>query len=169
MRGEDRHRYGPDPNGRGSPPHARGRRGAATAFGMSARITPACAGKTVTLILLRQSLPDHPRMRGEDILDVERECPFNGSPPHARGRRIHRLNNTIRRRITPACAGKTIVPLRHGIENADHPRMRGEDSSAETKEAGEPGSPPHARGRQTTAGSPTTDKRITPACAGKTQ
>ena len=49
-----------------------------------------------------------------------------GSPPHARGKAMANEFLSIKNRITPACAGKS---LRSDIVPAniwDHPRMRGE-------------------------------------------
>ena len=49
-------------------------------------ITPACAGKTQNFISILCTARDHPRMRGEDMLDAWGIFKFGGSPPHARGR-----------------------------------------------------------------------------------
>ena len=49
----------------GSPPHARGIHGFSEDELMTAGITPACAGNTMTLFPLSCELRDHPRMRGE--------------------------------------------------------------------------------------------------------
>ena len=49
-------------------------------------------------------------MRGEDP-SLEAEAEFKrGSPPHARGRLTERSNKEMLQRITPACAGKTLIP-----------------------------------------------------------
>ena len=52
----------------GSPPHARGRHTIFRRVSALARITPACAGKTLWYETWKWKFPDHPRMRGEDIL-----------------------------------------------------------------------------------------------------
>ena len=67
-------------------------------------------------------------MRGEDVAIKAGEGIDPGSPPHARGRRNPLVELELRRRITPACAGKTHPESRQEIVEADHPRMRGEDS-----------------------------------------
>ena len=46
-------------------------------------------------------------MRGEDPPACRALPVDNGSPPHARGRLILAIKLRARRRITPACAGKT--------------------------------------------------------------
>ena len=70
-------------------------------------ITPACAGKTGCFCIEPKSDKDHPRMRGEDIFKYDDGWLIDGSPPHARGRRIRLCLVTACQRITPACAGKT--------------------------------------------------------------
>ena len=71
------------------------------------RITPACAGKTVSAQFWIMVLADHPRMRGEDRRIARGTTPTQGSPPHARGRRRRPLRGRHAGGITPACAGKT--------------------------------------------------------------
>ena len=71
----------------GSPPHARGRRRTSISPYSKSRITPACAGKTFADSAGLSDCPDHPRMRGEDVVGGVHWCGVGGSPPHARGRR----------------------------------------------------------------------------------
>ena len=131
-------------------------------------ITPACAGKTNTLIWRMRSSKDHPRMRGEDWDGRGREWELWGSPPHARGRHVPRATRRARRRITPACAGKTPKLQCQEPYTPDHPRMRGEDASSPFGGDCKEGSPPHARGRHVPRATRRPRRRITPACAGKT-
>ena len=51
---------------------------------------------------------DHPRMRGEDNRVTSSRYFDFGSPPHARGRLEEFGREVATRRITPACAGKTL-------------------------------------------------------------
>ena len=93
----------------GSPPHARGRH---LRFGdapANPGITPACAGKTHVAERVGDPGRDHPRMRGEDFREHASPRLGRGSPPHARGRPRRSFVSFFPRRITPACAGKTIV------------------------------------------------------------
>ena len=92
--------------------------------------------------------PDHPRMRGEDVGVTIQSPKHGGSPPHARGR----LNEAALLRM----------------KRQDHPRMRGEDPGFSARGSRSPGSPPHARGRRGGRFPPDPHRRITPACAGKT-
>ena len=91
------------------------------------RITPACAGKTVACPVSVGRAWDHPRMRGEDLAVKAGEGIDPGSPPHARGRLRNEDGLYTIRRITPACAGKTLHADRVSRQEGDHPRMRGED------------------------------------------
>ena len=91
------------------------------------RITPACAGKTITPMHRGGHLPDRPRMRGEDAAAKDVTSKSAGSPPHARGRRRHCEREYNCSWITPACAGKTQFDQQGAHSLEDHPRMRGED------------------------------------------
>ena len=168
MRGEDFLPSRVLVTGRGSPPHARGRRSAmANCHGLT-RITPACAGKTAGTYAAMARNKDHPRMRGEDSANRLPRGRIQGSPPHARGRHTIQSLLKLALRITPACAGKTYARLADWIAFWDHPRMRGEDSAYPALRRFVTGSPPHARGRLSLLQPRAPRTRITPACAGKT-
>ena len=108
MRGEDLKTSRTGDAISGSPPHARGRLNFLADAKDVARITPACAGKTVSTTLNVQDSP--------------------GSPPHARGRQMDLTVTLHYLGITPACAGKTSLHLSAARCREDHPRMRGEDA-----------------------------------------
>ena len=169
MRGEDgmcRPRTGTQS---GSPPHARGRQFFFERVLADVGITPACAGKTSCSTRSISPGSDHPRMRGEDIMEQTRDFHGKGSPPHARGRRASYPARYSTLRITPACAGKTTAEHKGPILGWDHPRMRGEDTQTQLPLGTEQGSPPHARGRPLFRGAAPACRGITPACAGKTE
>ena len=130
----------------GSPPRARGTRRVSWNADGDVRITPACAGNTVSSRRRSTSTPDHPRVRGEHVgvfLPVDATC---GSPPRARGTRRRRSVGVPQRRITPACAGNTSRrPCSRWVAR-DHPRVRGEHHDRGRWERPDPGSPPRARG-----------------------
>ena len=88
MRGEDRLTCSEKSTPSGSPPHARGRPESRYSEVHMFRITPACAGKTSRVALSNSRYWDHPRMRGEDIRRSFFVVFADGSPPHARGRRV---------------------------------------------------------------------------------
>ena len=168
MRGEDAGRFIANSLVTGSPPHARGRPASNGKGYHDFRITPACAGKTQEVDVTYIIQPDHPRMRGEDLIVLSPCELVPGSPPHARGRPQSRSEGLRKDRITPACAGKTCYQDADGTIWGDHPRMRGEDSSIVIGSLYRFGSPPHARGRRSGKSSSSSMSRITPACAGKT-
>ena len=70
-------------------------------------------------------------------------------------------------RITPACAGKSSVPLAVISDSGDHPRVCGEKKKAEEMGATTKGSPPRMRGKAFRVGLAGRILGITPACAGK--
>ena len=107
-------------------------------------------------------------MPGEDPHFVGTLAFPKGSPPHARGRLGSGPGRSRRRRITPACAGKTQPPSDSPAPRRDHPRVRGENNWAAWVAGQIPGSPPHARGRPAMSLIAGHQSWITPACAGKT-
>ena len=86
-------------------------------------------------------------MRGEKGREQQRDGDDVGSPPHARGKEDSPELNKIYRGITPACAGKRLYTMRVMTSDRDHPRMRGEKKVVLIARECERGSPPHARGK----------------------
>ena len=132
------------------------------------RITPACAGNTISLIAPLVGGWDHPRMRGKHTGAVHCLLSDSGSPPHARETlRLTRLGAAMPR-ITPACAGNTPAPEDSVSVRRDHPRMRGKHSPEQNAGIRSRGSPPHARETPIVDISVLDIAGITPACAGNT-
>ncbi len=92
---------------KGSPPQVRGKLFCVPKRRFCTRITPAGAGKTVKLVILRQHCQDHPRRCGENTVMCSDGKFDMGSPPQVRGKRIAAINPSTTPRITPAGAGKT--------------------------------------------------------------
>ena len=90
-----------------------------------------------------------------------------GSPPHTRGKSIHRWSRFLPARITPAYAGKIASFPFCFSSKKDHPRIRGENFFGSTPTAGRSGSPPHTRGKSSLVRLKNLHMRITPAYAGK--
>ena len=153
---------------KGSPPHVRGKAQKQKCVKMCVRITPACAGKSVTSSIKksldsgspphvrgkvyragynRNAAGDHPRMCGEKYQKAQ--CVLNsvGSPPHVRGKAHSNYYTTLPPGITPACAGKSPFFSDAMPVARDHPRMCGE--KFQDTLGGRPylGSPPHVRGK----------------------
>ncbi len=93
---------------RGSPPLARGIQIRDFHFFDFHRITPACAGNTIAYRKHTQSYEDHPRLRGEYMIDYCNSAARKGSPPLARGIQVPIIVDKKNVRITPACAGNTL-------------------------------------------------------------
>ena len=112
---------------------------------------------------------------------------MSGSPPLARGKENAACGRSTSGRITPACAGKSLIigllPVQRGITPAcagksgqewgsywgkrDHPRLRGEKLPRKQLRRQLLGSPPLARGKVCSILKASPYYRITPACAGK--
>ena len=109
MCGKDKAFRTADRADRGSPPHVRERPADLSVWRREAGITPACAGKT--LFHHRRSFRrrDHPRMCGKDRSPLLTIIRSPGSPPHVRERRPSSAFAASSSRITPACAGKTVM------------------------------------------------------------
>ena len=106
-------------------------------------------------------------MRGEKEMGLSARAASLGSPPHARGKVVILIGLLFGRRITPACAGKSLLRDTHIMYLWDHPRMRGEKATPVSSALTRLGSPPHARGKEGGQNLPPDLLRITPACAGK--
>ena len=126
MRGEKTIKNGHCQASQGSPPHARGKVHVRMICACNTGITPACAGKSDCLSVLKERLRDHPRMRGEKCYPSCRAGYTGGSPPHARGKGDAIVDKSIWAGITPACAGKSNDLKFVDQTIRDHPRMRGE-------------------------------------------
>ena len=110
----------------GSPPLARGIRMILNARHNRLGITPACAGNTIKKRHCPTAPGDHPRLRGEYQQRVWNSMTRSGSPPLARGILYNIIAASYRHRITPACAGNTLVYMDSNDFQRDHPRLRGE-------------------------------------------
>ena len=114
-------------------------------------------------------IEDHPRLRGKDCRNFAFLGRRTGSPPLARERLPDRPGSSPERRITPACAGKTIATRASRPLWEDHPRLRGKDRHVGNRRRCIRGSPPLARERHHAKRHNKRIGRITPACAGKTR
>ena len=132
------------------------------------RITPADAGKTGVRSVSFLGGKDHPRGCGKNSRMGKKDSRGLGSPPRMRGKQGFPFANCVRRRITPADAGKTLSAGTGGFLRRDHPRGCGENRSVVWIWKPVVGSPPRMRGKLGMAGFGIDTSRITPADAGKT-
>ena len=151
----------------GSPPRVRGK-GPPQLLRCGVKgITPACAGKSLTIQKMTTRSRDHPRVCGEKntTRHLFRRC--LGSPPRVRGKVGRHKPNAVILGITPACAGKSIPERREVLHRGDHPRVCGEKANLLRGQRLHLGSPPRVRGKADHASPAGSAPGITPACAGK--
>ena len=149
------------------PPRVRGKVCRRKLKSVFLRITPACAGKSARRISHDRAREDHPRVCGEKLQSNQLLQEEKGSPPRVRGKAEtdnHALNTM---RITPACAGKSGRTSRANGCNEDHPRVCGEKPECKVSSGYTKGSPPRVRGKERAYYQANKERRITPACAGK--
>ena len=108
-------------------------------------------------------------MCGENVLIYHGLFMFLGSPPRVRGKPTMRKHYPQVLRITPACAGKTVELFEFGNAPEDHPRVCGENFTIRGVGTHYRGSPPRVRGKRPNGTNRNDERRITPACAGKTE
>ena len=111
----------------GSPPLTRERRSRAISIKTNNGITPAYAGKTLSLGAIIGCPKDHPRLRGKDGIMFHAGMLDLGSPPLTRERQLVPKQYEFAPGITPAYAGKTANHLADLPVQQDHPRLRGKD------------------------------------------
>ena len=145
----------------------RGKAAADDGAAVSARITPAHAGKRHTGGLHPGFHKDHPRACGEKAQAGEFVTREEGSPPRMRGKACLACLRGHVVRITPAHAGKRF-PGRLGCNHGkDHPRACGEKAILLLHLHGIQGSPPRMRGKVGKILADSYGTGITPAHAGK--
>ena len=152
---------------KGSPPHMRGKGGKNHRSVLQSRITPAHAGKSRPHPCTLGGMRDHPRTCGEKLHLPSLCLRLQGSPPHMRGKGPFLLSSCARDGITPAHAGKSLLPFPVHKSPEDHPRTCGEKVSSISPMKCLKGSPPHMRGKAQKTERLAGRCRITPAHAGK--
>ena len=90
-----------------------------------------------------------------------------GSPPRARGEGGGKSKTPIGQRITPACAGRSVLAGLRPRSLPDHPRVCGEKVYQYAPIGIPAGSPPRVRGEGKNSAQTEKFDRITPACAGR--
>ena len=152
---------------RGSPPRMRGKVDVFFTFVIPGRITPAYAGKRISLHTVCRCLWDHPRVCGEKVTDFHLFWHFGGSPPRMRGKETGKTRRVQWPGITPAYAGKSMYCAVAFRFSEDHPRVCGEKCTRSPVSMLSRGSPPRMRGKEREGKISRTIYGITPAYAGK--
>jgi len=105
---------------------------------------------------------------GKKLTDGISGLTGSGSPLHVQEKHFEDAVKICIRRITPACAGKTVFLVQMMKHHQDHPRVCGKNINVGQAIIGNSGSPPHVREKPTAWAKSCNLLRITPACAGKT-
>ena len=176
------------PHRLGSPPPMRGKVWQGSARGLMSGITPAYAGKRYLPEIPDATVRDHPRLCGEKFFLLLKASIRIGSPPPMRGKAVDLMIGLRSVGITPAYAGKSVLPchwlfrvrdhprlcgekskISHhfGVTTEDHPRLCGEKIRKKKCVMRNIGSPPPMRGKAQNCGKRRCVHRITPAYAGK--
>ena len=129
-RGEHDRRAGFEQRRHGSSPLARGTRPRSPLLMFNLRFIPAGAGNTGRAADFSHPSPVHPRWRGEHSCWPPAQPLGSGSPPLARGTRLHPPGGNLHDRFIPAGAGNTEAFISPHLSDAVHPRWRGEHSLA---------------------------------------
>ena len=166
MRGERRLASTSRPPAGGSSPHARGTLLHGEVIELVERFIPACAGNAHRPRPAPPPRSVHPRMRGERSSLWKALSRTQGSSPHARGTPGGASLAADGMRFIPACAGNAVLAMVQDIEEAVHPRMRGERLPCQLLPLKAGGSSPHARGTHGHAARDGGRDRFIPACAG---
>ena len=155
--------------GAGSSPHTRGALRRGDGAERRRRIIPAYAGSTPCRPPAGSRSPDHPRIRGEHLADIDGRSQRSGSSPHTRGAPQTPGRGHILWGIIPAYAGSTAPSSPACRWRWDHPRIRGEHKSILTDRSMPVGSSPHTRGARAPAPASRRTSGIIPAYAGSTR
>ena len=156
------------PGGVGSSPRVRGKLDFFKCARQFLGLIPACAGKTNPLAHNPDSLRAHPRVCGENPEAYDAEAANAGSSPRVRGKPSNTPEPWVRRRLIPACAGKTRTQLSGHEAKRAHPRVCGENTREARKLVRSSGSSPRVRGKLSRALMTRSSIGLIPACAGKT-
>ena len=139
-------------------------KGAAVRF----RIIPADAGSTRQYQTPTGARKDHPRGCGEHHALERRAASRIGSSPRMRGALLLGPEHLRFRRIIPADAGSTRLPITGPTGSGDHPRGCGEHDHGDRVPFRLPGSSPRMRGALPHLDAGHVIGRIIPADAGST-
>ena len=106
-------------------------------------------------------------MCGKKLTDGISGLTGSGSPLHVQEKHFEDAVKICIRRITPACAGKTVFLVQMMKHHQDHPRVCGKSTAEIRATRVALGSPPRVREKHYFYSKRNYRPGITPACAGK--
>ena len=133
---------------RGSSPRVRGKPSSQSEAGITCRLIPACAGKTIPYCGGRGDLTAHPRVCGENTVSPLNISALAGSSPRVRGKPRGCGAGPPGVGLIPACAGKTLKSRSPARPLRAHPRVCGENHGRGICLPGDGGSSPRVRGKR---------------------
>ena len=131
-------------------------------------LIPARAGKTKCERMPRAVGAAHPRAGGENPWHARSVICAHGSSPRGRGKHSIVLTFTLRPRLIPARAGKTLATTNNTLPVEAHPRAGGENLQDIFDLVSAAGSSPRGRGKPPRGCHRPGARRLIPARAGKT-
>ena len=132
----------------GSSPRVRGKLVRCCGCGLDGGLIPACAGKTLSSRMLKTWAAAHPRVCGENHIVEDWQDYVKGSSPRVRGKHLQLADDSLRRGLIPACAGKTPRSRSGRLTLRAHPRVCGENSPRDAGGLALRGSSPRVRGKR---------------------
>lgn len=111
----------------------------------TSRITLTCAGKTNPFFRGTSLIQNHSRVCGKKLTDGISGLTGSGSPLHVQEKHFEDAVKICIRRITPACAGKTVFLVQMMKHHQDYPRVCGKSLINIIRRAELLGSPPRVR------------------------
>ena len=166
--GENRTCYGGTRYSSGTSPRMRGKRCPTPPRRPRRRNIPAYAGKTSPNPQSDSPLSEHPRVCGENGLALRGGDSTPGTSPRMRGKPHRHRYPTHHPGNIPAYAGKTVLRITAVPEDAEHPRVCGENVILFCTAYGSHGTSPRMRGKRGGAAGSVLLERNIPAYAGKT-
>ena len=110
----------------------------------------------------------HPRVCGENPHFLSHDSCHGGSSPRVRGKVRGTTQQVVLPGLIPACAGKTDLAYRKCCALGAHPRVCGENTRSQHSTLPLRGSSPRVRGKRYLPDGGLANRRLIPACAGKT-
>ena len=111
------------------------------------RITPACAGKSVSATVSLNGTEDHPCVCREKALNTRANTAYHGSPLRVQGKDQFRGDISLFQDITPACAGKRPLNFSAVAMTEDHPCVCREKVAKKAGTLHDTGSPLRVQGK----------------------
>ena len=150
------------------PPRVRGARDEGRCGRPTHRLTPACAGSTSPSPASTSPSSTYPRVCGEHRTANNTTRPSNDLPPRVRGAHQQAVSVERHLRLTPACAGSTLIGWVKMPTLTTYPRVCGEHLVESDIGHCPTDLPPRVRGARCGDGMAVGHGRLTPACAGST-